>query len=82
MLNNFKKLSYKTKCLRIGFYLRCASQRATQCDCVIVNYSGLNDYLFVVNQSQFAVDVLFYRIIVFFLLIILIFLFNLFVVEY
>ena len=65
MLNDYKKLPYKTKCLRIGFYLRCASQRATQCDSVIVNYSALNDYLLVINQFQFAIIVLFYCVTVF-----------------
>lgn len=60
MLNDYKKLPYKTKYLRIGFDLRCASQRATQCDSVIVNYSELNDYLLVVYQFQFAINVLFY----------------------
>ena len=57
MLINYKRLTYKTKCLRIGFYLRCASQRVTQCDSVIVNYFQLSDYLIVVNQFQFAINV-------------------------
>ena len=65
MQNDNKNLTYKTKCLRIGFYLRCASQRATQCDSVIVNYSALNDYLLVINQFQFAIIVLFYCVTVF-----------------
>lgn len=65
MLINYMKLLYKTKCLRIGFYLRCASQRATQSDCIIVNYPEMNDYFLVVNHFQFAINVLFYCVIVF-----------------
>ena len=82
MLNDYKKLPYKTQRLRIGFYLRCATQRATQCDRVIANYSELNDYLLVVNQFQFAINVLFYCVIVFLFINHFIFLFNFLIVEY
>lgn len=61
-----KELPYKTKCLRIGFYLRCASQRVSQCDCIVVNYiDDMNNYIFVVNHFQFTINVLIYCVIVF-----------------
>ncbi|OJV30072.1 MAG: hypothetical protein BGO32_02505 [Bacteroidetes bacterium 37-13] len=56
-----------TKCLRIGFYLRCASQRVTQCGCIEVNYSELNFYSNVINRFQFTFNVLIYCVIVFFI---------------
>lgn len=54
-----------TKCLRIGFYLRCASQRVTQCGYIEVNYSELNYYSNVINRFQFTFNVLIYCVIVF-----------------
>ncbi len=81
MQNDNKNLTYKTKCLRIGFYLRCASQRATQCVCIEVNYSELNYYSNVINHFQFTFNVLIYCVIVFFIYHFNFFLLNLLLVE-
>lgn len=75
-------LSYNTKCPWIGFYLRCDSQRATQCDSVIVNYYELNDNLFVVIQFQFAFNVLFICVLFILFIYHFNFLFILLVFEY
>lgn len=77
MLKKYKKLPYKTKCLRKGFYLRCASQRASQCNCIIVNYVELNNYCLVVNHFQFTFNVFNYCVIVFLFINHFDFLFNL-----
>lgn len=50
-------MTYQTKHLRKGFYLRCASQRVSQCDSIVVDDIELSRYRYVIDHLVLSFNV-------------------------